>query len=69
MDEVDEGIPHIALCLQIHWKVEVVILALVCFIDHFEELHLLELIRDVPNHNGGPLLFTSHDPVEVYLIA
>ena len=37
-------------------------------VDHIEELHLLELIRDVPNHDGCPGFLLVHDSVEVNVI-
>lgn len=69
MNEIDEGIAYIALSFQVHGKVEVVILSFVIDIDHVEQLHLLELVRNVPNHNCCSLLFSSHDPVEVDIVA
>ena len=38
-------------------------------VDHVQQLHLLELVEDVPNHNGGSLLISSHYFVEIDFIA
>lgn len=61
MDEVDEGVPNITLCLQVHGQVKVVILALVVLVDHNQQLHLFELVRDVSDHNGCSFFFISYD--------
>ena len=53
--------------LQIHWQVEVVVLALV-LADHLEERLLLELVGDVPDHNSGPLLLVFKYAVNVDVI-
>jgi hypothetical protein len=37
-------------------------------IDHFQELHLFELVRDVTNHYSSALFLISHDLEEVDVI-
>ena len=32
VDEVDEGVTHATLCLQVHWQVKVVVLTLEVFV-------------------------------------
>ena len=54
--------------LQIHWQVEVVVLALV-LADHLEERLLLELVGDVPDHDRGPLLLVFEYAVYVDVIS
>lgn len=68
MDKVDESVTNIALGLQIHGKIEVVILLGMSSVDHFKEGHLLELIRNVSDHDGGSRFFSSQDPVEVNVV-
>jgi hypothetical protein len=69
VNEVYEGIADIALSLnktflsfsnvylEIHRQIKVVVLPLVILIDHVEEGLLLELIRDISDHDGRPILF------------
>lgn len=68
VNEVDESITNIALRLKVHGKVEVVILTFVVQVDHFKQLHLLELIRDVPNHYCCSFFVFSHDSIEINVI-
>lgn len=61
MNEVDEGVPNITLSLQVHRQVKVVILAFVVLVDHNKQLHLLELVGDVSDHNGSSFFFVRYD--------
>jgi len=37
-------------------------------VDHIQESHLLELVRDVPDHHSGPAFLSCHYLVEVDVI-
>lgn len=37
-------------------------------VDHFEEVHLFELVGDVPDHDGGSALFAIEDPDKVDVV-
>jgi hypothetical protein len=68
VDEINESITHIALSFEIHREIEVIILAFVIGIDHLKELHLLELIRNISDHDGCPFFLLSHYLIEINII-
>ena len=37
-------------------------------VDHIKQSHLFELIGNISDHNGGSLLLSIKDPVEVDII-
>jgi hypothetical protein len=40
----------------------------VSVVDHVKQSHLFELIGDISDHDGGSLLLSIEDPVEVHVI-
>ena len=69
MNKIDKCVSNIALRLQVHRKVEVVILSFVVDVDHLKKLHLFKLVRDVPHHNSCSFFFFCHDPIEINVVA
>jgi hypothetical protein len=70
VNEIYEGVPNIALSLnyepfkgylKVHRKVEIVVFPLVVLVDHVQQGLLLELVRDIPDHDGCPLLLIIED--------
>lgn len=69
MDEVNEGVTNIALGFQIHGQVKIIVVAFVILVDHVQELHLFELIRDVPNHDSSSIFYFVHYPIEINVVS
>ena len=58
--QVDEGIAHIALVLEVNGQVKEIIGAPEVFINSGQEHLLSILVGDVLQHDGGPLVFSCH---------
>ena len=69
MDEVNKGIPYIALSLQIHREIEVIILTLMVSINHLKKLHLLELIGYISDHDSRSFFIFTHNLKEINVIS
>jgi len=65
VDEIDEGIPHVALVLEVYGQVQEVVLVLLLLVESLEQHFSSVFIRDVLDHNGGPLVFTADHFSEV----
>lgn len=61
VDEVDEGIPHVAPVLKVDREVEEVILVLCLSIDSLKNHVLGVLVRDVSDHYRSTHIFTVRD--------
>ena len=53
VDEVDEGEPDAALGLEVHWEVEVVVLAVEVLVDELEHVVLHDSDWNILNHQGS----------------
>ena len=60
IDKVNERVSNIGIVHIVDGKIEEVIFALEVFIDLSQQLSLVVLIGDVPNHECGPVIFSSH---------
>ena len=75
VNEVDESIADIALSLKvlrmwqlniylkIHRKVEIVVLPDVTLVDHVQKSALLELVRNIPDHDGCTFFSLIKNPI------
>jgi len=64
VDEVDEGVPNVAVVLQVDGEVEEVPLAGVKPVNFFKQHLLRVLVGDVADHQGRPGVVAFEDVVE-----
>jgi hypothetical protein len=69
INEVDEGVAHIALVLEVNGEVNEVVLPFVSLVDEIKEHILGVLVWDVPDHQRGALIYPVLDVVKINLKA
>ena len=61
MNEINEGIPHVALVLEVDGQVKEVIMPVVILVDQFQQHRLRVFIWDVFNHYRSSSILNGRD--------
>lgn len=65
VNEVDEGVAHVAVVLEVNRQVEEVVVVALAPINRLQQHLLRVLVRDVLDHDRSPLVLPTQDAVNI----